>query len=71
MRNPRSTQRPSVGRLRAVTCALAVAAAVVAAGPIPAHATPPEQAERRFEVMTYNVYLGANLQPLFGISDPE
>ncbi len=72
MSNPRSTQRPSVGRLRAVTCALAVAvAAVVTAGPIPAQAAPPEQAERRFEVMTYNVYLGANLQPLFGISDPE
>src|SRR6266542_2656254 len=72
MSNPRSTQRRSVGRLRAVTCALAVAvAAVVTSGTIPAQAAPPEQAERRFEVMTYNVYLGANLQPLFGISDPE
>ena len=70
MSNPTSTKRPSVGRVRAVTCALAVAAAVVTAGPIPAHATPPEQAERRFEVMTYNVYLGANLQTLFGVNDP-
>jgi hypothetical protein len=32
----------------------------------------PVQAERRFKSMTYNMYLGANLQPLFGVKDyPE
>ena len=70
MISPTSTEHLVVGRLRVIACTLAVAAAVVTAAPVPAQATPPEQAERRFEVMTYNVYLGANLQPLFGVSDP-
>ena len=30
-----------------------------------------DHAERRFKPMTYNVYLGANLQPLFGVTDPS
>ncbi len=71
MNSRTSTSRPSLGRLRGALAALTVAAVVaIATGPARALATPPEQAERRFEVMTYNVYLGANLRPLFGITDP-
>ncbi|HEV8682367.1 MAG TPA: endonuclease/exonuclease/phosphatase family protein [Actinomycetota bacterium] len=38
---------------------------VVLATPTAAGATAPPQAERRFEAMTYNLYLGADLGPLF------
>jgi len=65
-----STSRPSLRRFWGALAALTVAAVAIATGPARALATPPEQAERRFEVMTYNGYLGANLQPLFGITDP-
>lgn len=64
-----STNRMSPGSFRGALAALTVAAVAIATGSR-ALATAPEQAERRFEVMTYNVYLGANLQPLFGIADP-
>ena len=50
--------------LAASVCCLFVAAQV------PASANTQMSAEREFRVMTYNVYLGANLQPLFGESDP-
>jgi len=65
-----STSRPSLRRFWGALAALTVAAVAIATGPARALATPPEQAERRFEVMTYNGYLGANLQLLFGITDP-
>jgi endonuclease/exonuclease/phosphatase family metal-dependent hydrolase len=38
--------------------------------PVQAHASPTQQARHQLEVMTYNMYIGANLQPLFGIQDP-
>jgi hypothetical protein len=50
--------------LRALTV-LAALAAVLAAVSTPAGAAPPAQAERRVGVASYNLYLGANLQPLF------
>jgi endonuclease/exonuclease/phosphatase family metal-dependent hydrolase len=37
----------------------------------PAAASDSEATVRRFKPMTYNVYLGANLQPLFGVTDPD
>lgn len=45
-----------------------IAGLVVATGLAPASATPP--ARPTATVMTYNVYLGANLQPLFGEKNP-
>lgn len=39
--------------------------------PSSALASAPEGAERRFTAMTYNVYLGADLVPLFGKSGPD
>ncbi len=44
---------------------LAGAAVVVASGPGAAQASPPVRAERQVTVMTQNLYLGANLTPLF------
>lgn len=62
--------RPPAGA-RSALVALLVAAFAIATGPVPASARAPAHAERRFTVMTYNVYLGANLQPLFApVSDP-
>ena len=62
--NPGSLRR----RLR-FGCAAAAAMLIAAATPAVASHVP-ELAERRFKPMTYNVYLGANLQPLFGVTDP-
>ena len=64
---PSGTRRPHVA-LR-VACASVVIALVIAATPVGAD-TVPARAERRFKPMTYNLYLGANLQPLFGVEDP-
>ena len=50
------------GRVRAAIAAIFL---VVLATPAATGATAPPQAERRFEAMTYNVYLGADLGPLF------
>jgi endonuclease/exonuclease/phosphatase family metal-dependent hydrolase len=54
-------------QLRAVVASFVFAAVSLTAAPAQAVETAPERAERRFTVMTYNVYLGANLQPLFGV----
>lgn len=63
--------RRSFAGVRSALAALLVAALAVVIGPVPASATAPPQAERRFTVMTYNVYLGASLQPLFApVSGP-
>lgn len=55
--------------LRFGGAAAAIATLIGAATPAVASHVP-ELAERRFKAMTYNVYLGANLQPLFGVTDP-
>jgi endonuclease/exonuclease/phosphatase family metal-dependent hydrolase len=54
----RGARRLLVGAI----AALALVATIVA----PATAAPNPHGERRIEVATYNLYLGANLQPLFG-----
>ena len=51
---------------------IAILAATVAGFSRPGEGgTPPPQAERRLRVATYNLYLGADLQPLFGKSGPD
>jgi len=56
--------------LRVVVATLVIASVAITMSPAQALVAPPEQAERRSTVMTYNLYLGANLQPLFGVQDP-
>ena len=51
-----------------VAAMVVVALAVTGA---PARAAAPELADHQVTVMSYNLYLGANLQPLFGKSGPE
>jgi len=65
---PSGTRRPHVA-LRVACASVSVIALVIAATPAGAD-TVPARAERRFKPMTYNLYLGANLQPLFGVEDP-
>jgi endonuclease/exonuclease/phosphatase family metal-dependent hydrolase len=55
-------------RIGASLMAFALAGLTVTAIPTRADTAPPEIAQREFTVMTYNLYLGANLQPLFGKS---
>jgi endonuclease/exonuclease/phosphatase family metal-dependent hydrolase len=58
------------GKLRIAVAALTAAVVAIATwSPPQAQATPPEQAKCCFEVMTYNMYLGANIQPLFQAKD--
>ncbi|HEX6263593.1 MAG TPA: endonuclease/exonuclease/phosphatase family protein [Actinomycetota bacterium] len=59
--------RPSSRSTIRVLAATVVAVFALASGPV-AEADPPEQAQRRVDVMTYNLYLGADLSPLF---DPQ
>lgn len=60
----------SRGKLRVAVVGLTAAVVAIATwSPPQAHATPPEQAKCCFEVMTYNAYLGTNLQPLFQAKD--
>ena len=67
-----TSARSESPRMHRVTVALIAASTLaVATWSVPAHATPPEHARCCLKVMTYNMYLGANLQPLFGVSDPE
>jgi endonuclease/exonuclease/phosphatase family metal-dependent hydrolase len=61
----------SSGRRRVTAALITAWVLVVAMWSAPAHATPPEQSPCCLKVMTYNMYLGANLQPLFGVSDPK
>ena len=55
-------------RLHSALAAVLITALSVATGLGPASATPPVRPTAT--VMTYNVYLGANLQPLFGEDNP-
>jgi endonuclease/exonuclease/phosphatase family metal-dependent hydrolase len=54
----------------AMAC-VTVGVAMVMIATVPATASEAEATGRRFKPMTYNVYLGANLQPLFGVTDPD
>ena len=65
---PKVATRRVLGR---VIAGLASTTIILATSPAPASEAAPVVAERRFTVMTYNVYLGANLQPLFGVQDPR
>lgn len=58
--------RAFVGR-RALRAVVPLVVATLVVYTSPAAGTPPAHAERRFTAMTYNLYLGANLQPLFGL----
>jgi endonuclease/exonuclease/phosphatase family metal-dependent hydrolase len=54
-----------LGRPLRVLAAVAVLAIAAGTAPAPAGAVPPSQAQRQVTVASYNLYLGANLQPLF------
>lgn len=65
------TPEPTPRGRHAIRWAAAAACALLVFTVAPAGASHvPDVAERRFKPMTYNVYLGANLQPLFGVTDP-
>jgi len=57
--------------MRAIRAVAAIVVAALALVTPASAATPPPVSERRQTVMTYNLYLGANLQPLFGLSGAE
>ena len=63
-----TSDRSRFARIGASFMAFALAWLTVTAIPTRADTAPPEVAQREFTVMTYNLYLGANLQPLFGKS---
>ncbi|MEW6059557.1 MAG: hypothetical protein AB1551_05365 [Actinomycetota bacterium] len=65
--DPRET-RCGRARMVAIAAILGVLGALLA--PTMAQAKPPVQAQRPFEAMTYNVYLGTDLSPLFAITNP-
>ena len=70
----RRTSAPPRTSLRARTLATAIATIfVLVAGPAAAQVETPDHAQRRADVMTYNLYLGADLTPLFdpSIDTPE
>jgi endonuclease/exonuclease/phosphatase family metal-dependent hydrolase len=70
MMNRTSIEVLSRGKLRMAFVGLTAAVVAIATwSPPQAQATPPEQAKCCFEVMTYNAYLGTNLQPLFQAKD--
>jgi len=58
-------------RVRASVATLVVMAVTLAVSPARADVDAPVVAQRQFTVMTYNLYLGANLQPLFDKSGLE
>ena len=60
----------SLGRRRVTVALITTMVLVLGVWSGPAHATPPEQSPCCIKVMTYNMYLGANLQPLFAVQDP-
>jgi hypothetical protein len=58
-------------RTRAVGLLLAVLVGLGAIGLRPAWADPPQRAQLHLTVATYNLYLGADLTPLFSASSPQ
>ena len=58
-------------RTRAIGLLLAVLVGLGAVGLRPAWADPPQHAQRHLTVATYNLYLGADLTPLFSASSPH
>lgn len=58
-------------RIRVLGLLLAVLVGLGAVGPRPAWADPPRHAQRQLTVATYNLYLGADLTPLFSASSPQ
>jgi len=58
-------------RVRAAAALLAVLVGLGVAGPRPAWGEPPQRAQRHLTVATYNLYLGADLTPLFTATTPE
>ena len=58
-------------RIRATVLRVAVLAGLGAIGLRPAWANPPQHAQRHLTVATYNLYLGADLTPLFSASSPQ
>jgi len=65
-----SSLHGSRGAFRRAIAAMTLTAIILVTVPARAQEAAPDGAERRFTVMTYNVYLGANLQPLFDVQDP-
>jgi endonuclease/exonuclease/phosphatase family metal-dependent hydrolase len=63
--------RDQVGLRMTVAVLISMVVATTAWSPRARAATPPEHARCCFEVMTYNAYLGADLQPLFGKSGED
>jgi endonuclease/exonuclease/phosphatase family metal-dependent hydrolase len=58
-------------RLRATVLLLAVVVGLGAVGLRPAWGDPPQHVQRHLTVATYNLYLGADLTPLFSASSPQ
>jgi endonuclease/exonuclease/phosphatase family metal-dependent hydrolase len=58
-------------RIRVTVLLVAVLAGLGAIGLRPAWANPPQHAQRHLTVATYNLYLGADLTPLFAASSPQ
>ena len=58
-------------RIRAVGLLLAGLVGLGAVGLRPAWADPPQPAQRHLRVATYNLYLGADLTPLFTAASPQ
>jgi hypothetical protein len=58
-------------RMRAGAVLLAVLVGLGVVGSGPAWGAPPEHAQRQLTVATYNLYLGADLTPLFAASSPQ
>jgi endonuclease/exonuclease/phosphatase family metal-dependent hydrolase len=58
-------------RIRVTVLLVAGLAGLGAIGLRPAWANPPQHAQRHLTVATYNLYLGADLTPLFAASSPQ